>query len=429
MPKSSSVYQQLQREADALRAVLDDMGAYIFIKDANGCYTYANHQVLELFGLQLEQVIGKDDTHFFDLSISDQLRVNDLRVLQHGEVIEREETNFIKGTGETRVYWSIKKPLRDSAGNIIGICGISSDITERKRLETQLREQKQLLDTIMDHVDAHIYMKDSHRTFLFANRATAEMFGKSAQDIVGKRDIQVMPVEDADLLWTLDSEVFRTQLKQEGEESFKDASGKLRHFWTVKIPLKSTNGTSVLIGLSTDITELHMMKEELQRQASTDVLTGLHNRRSFYEYAQREFSRSVRTRLPLSVIALDIDHFKSVNDRYGHPVGDAVLIAVAKRCLEVVREADLLARTGGEEFSLILPETPLHTAMDVAERLRALFDGHDLQIPGESISINMSLGVAMRTSNEKSFDSLFSRADKALLQAKQQGRNQVCGAP
>ena len=121
MPKSSSVYQQLQREADALRAVLDDMGAYIFIKDANGCYTYANHQVLELFGLQLEQVIGKDDTHFFDLSISDQLRVNDLRVLQYFEVIEREETNFIKGTGETRIYWSVKKPLRDTDGNIIGI--------------------------------------------------------------------------------------------------------------------------------------------------------------------------------------------------------------------------------------------------------------------------------------------------------------------
>ena len=428
MPKSSSVYQQLQREADALRAVLDDMGAYIFIKDANGCYTYANHQVLELFGLQLEQVIGKDDTHFFDLSISDQLRVNDLRVLQYGEVIEREETNFIKGTGETRIYWSVKKPLRDTDGNIIGICGISSDITERKRLETELREQKQLLDTVMNHVDAHIYMKTNHRTFLFANRKTAEMFGMSPQEIVGKRDIDVMPTRDADQLWKLDSEVFRTQRKQEGEESFKDAKGKLRHYWTVKIPLKSTSETGVLIGLSTDITELHIMKEELQRQASTDVLTGLPNRRSFYEYAQREFSRSVRTRLPLSVIALDIDHFKSVNDRYGHPVGDAVLTAVAKRCLEVVREADLLARTGGEEFSLILPETPLHTAMDVAERLRALFDGYDLQIPGESISINMSLGVAMRTSNEKSFDSLFSRADKALLQAKQQGRNQVCGA-
>lgn len=429
MPKSSSVYQQLQREADALRAVLDDMGAYIFIKDAKGCYTYANHQVLELFGVTLEALVGKDDTHFFDLGISDQLRVNDLRVLQHGEVIEREETNIIKGTGETRIYWSVKKPLRDNDGNIIGICGISSDITERKRLETQLREQKQLLDTIMDHVDAHIYMKDNHRTFVFANRATADMFGKSPQEIVGKRDIEVMPVEDADLLWALDSEVFRTHRKQEGEESFKDASGKLRHFWTVKIPLKSTDDTSVLIGLSTDITELHRMKEELQRQASTDVLTGLPNRRSFYDYAQREFSRSVRTRLPLSVIALDIDHFKSINDRYGHPVGDAVLVAVAKRCQEVVREADLLARTGGEEFSLILPETPLHTATDVAERLRALFDGYDLQIPGERIAINMSLGVAMRALNEKSFDSLFSRADKALLQAKQQGRNQVCAAP
>ncbi len=429
MPNSSSAYQQLQREADALRAVLDDMGAYIFIKDANGCYTYANRLVLELFGLPLEQVVGKDDTHFFDLNISDQLRVNDLRVLQHGEVIEREELNIIKGSGETRIYWSVKKPLRDSAGNIIGICGISSDITERKRLETQLREQKQLLDTVMNNVDAHIYMKDNHRTFLFANRMTAEMFGQSPDEIVGKRDIDVMPAEDADQLWKLDSEVFRTQRKQEGEESFKDASGKLRHYWTVKIPLKSANETSVLIGLSTDITELHMMKEELQRQASTDALTGLHNRRSFYEYAHREFSRSVRSRLPLSVIAIDIDHFKAVNDRYGHPTGDAVLIAVAKRCEEVVREADLLARTGGEELSLILPETPLHTATDIAERLRQLFDGRDLEIADHQISITISLGVAMRKPDEKAFDNLFTRADHALLEAKRLGRNQVCCTP
>lgn len=429
MAKTDTVPQLLQREVDALRAVLDETGAYIYIKDAAGRYTFANRQVLQLFKLSLEQVIGKDDSHFFDLSVFNQLRLNDLRVLQHGEVIEQEETNFIKDTGETRTYWTVKKPLRDDNGTIIGICGISSDITERKRLETQLREQKQLLDTVMNNVDAHIYMKDDQRTYLYVNRKTAELFSVDQQEAVGKRDLELMPRADADHLWELDAQVFRTQQKQEGEESFKDKNGTMRHYWTVKIPLKAEGASNVLIGLSTDITELHMMKEELQRQASTDALTGLNNRRSFYEHAHREYSRCLRSKQPLSVIAIDIDHFKSINDQYGHPTGDAVLCAVARRCQEVLREEDLLARTGGEEFALILPETSRDTAMEIAERLRQLLQGYDLHVAPSAISVTISLGVATNNASDSSFYSLFSRADHVLLEAKRLGRNQVCCAP
>jgi diguanylate cyclase (GGDEF)-like protein/PAS domain S-box-containing protein len=429
MPKSPPDTQLLRLKVDALHAVLDEMGAYIFTKDIHGCYTFANRKVLELFGFPLDQVLGKDDSHFFDLSISNELRVNDLRVMQHGEVIEQEETNVIRETGETRTYWSIKKPLRDASGLIIGMCGISSDITERKRLEVQIHEQKHLLDTVMNNVEAHIYMKDSTGTYLYANRKTAEMFSLSPEQIVGKRDIELMPKEDADHLWQLDSQVFETQTKQQGEESFKDASGRMRHYWTVKIPLQSAAHGDSLIGLSTDITELHLLKEELQRQASTDSLTGLYNRRYFYDFARREFSRSKRSKLPLSVIAIDIDHFKMINDQHGHPMGDAVLCAMAKRCLEVIREADVLARTGGEEFSLLLPETSLNTAMEIAERLRCLLQGHDLQVGPAPIDITISLGVASYKKTENSFDKLFSRADHALLQAKQLGRNRVCSTP
>lgn len=429
MPKPPTNSPASPLKTDALHAVLDEVGAYIFTKDLHGCYTYANRKVLELFGLPLELVVGKDDSQFFDLSIFNQLRLNDQRVMQHGETIEQEETNLIRETGEIRTYWSIKKPLRDPQGLIIGMCGISSDITERKRLEEQMHEQKHLLDTVMNNVEAHIYMKDSSGTYLYANRKTAEMFSLLPSQIVGKRDIDLIPKEDAEHLRKLDSQVFKTQTKQEGEESFKDASGRMRHYWTVKIPLQTAAHRDSLIGLSTEITELHLVKEELQRQASTDALTGLYNRRYFYDSARREFSRSKRSKLALSVIAIDIDHFKSINDQHGHPIGDAVLCAMAKRCLTVIRESDVLARTGGEEFSLLLPETSLDTALEIAERLRCLLQKHDLQVASVPITITISLGVASYNEGETSFDTLFSRADTALLQAKHLGRNRVCSSP
>jgi diguanylate cyclase (GGDEF)-like protein/PAS domain S-box-containing protein len=132
----------LQEMIIGLRMILDQTGTYIFTKDTAGCYTYVNQMTQDLFGASFEDIVGRDDSHFFDLELANGLRLNDRRVIDFGETIEREETNLVKATGEVRIYWTVKKPLRNDQGQIIGLCGISTDITERKAMENALRESE-----------------------------------------------------------------------------------------------------------------------------------------------------------------------------------------------------------------------------------------------------------------------------------------------
>jgi diguanylate cyclase (GGDEF)-like protein len=167
---------------------------------------------------------------------------------------------------------------------------------------------------------------------------------------------------------------------------------------------------------------------EVQRLATTDSLTGIHTRRHFFSLAEQEFKRSLRYGKALSAIMLDVDHFKHVNDNFGHAVGDAVLIHIAACCVENIRQADILGRYGGEEFAIILPETDLQAACEVAERLRQNVARSPIEINRESVSVTVSLGVATLVGETRDTLSLLSEADDALYAAKSQGRNRVCTA-
>ena len=210
-----------------------------------------------------------------------------------------------------------------------------------------------------------------------------------------------------------------------GEESLIDAKGRLRHYWSVVVPRPDFDGTPALIGLITDITELHVLKEELQRQTRTDALTGIANRRSFFERAEHEFARSRRHGTPLSMAAIDIDHFKRVNDGYGHPTGDRVLLDFAACCQQALREEDLCARTGGEEFCLLLPETGHDAAIAIAERIRAMTQSCHPCAEHPELQVTASFGVSSLLAGDADFQALFARADRALYAAKDQGRNRV----
>jgi diguanylate cyclase (GGDEF)-like protein len=165
---------------------------------------------------------------------------------------------------------------------------------------------------------------------------------------------------------------------------------------------------------------------QVQRLATTDPLTGVANRRHFYDLAHREIERAVRYAKPISIILFDVDHFKRINDTHGHFIGDQVLRTIALRCNDDLREIDTLARFGGEEFIALLPETSYQQARHVAERLRIRISQHPIETDSGPVPTTISAGVASSEGMEQAeFDALFSKADQALYIAKNAGRNQV----
>lgn len=424
MQKDKDTIAALRSTIRGLHTVLNNVGAYIYTKDLEGRYTFANHTVCTLFGKLPEEIVGKDDSEFFDQKTADNLHHIDQSIMQTGESSAHEETNVIGPNADTYIYWSVKTPIRDENGEVIGMCGISTDITERKRLERELHHQQELQNLILNNVGAYIFIKTCERRFLYANEQTAALFDVPANQIVGRLDGEVMSQDDADSMWVLDRQVFDSGCKQSGEETFTDSEGNTRHYWSVKVPVQLAGQPPALIGFASDVTELHELKELLKHQAMHDALTGIPNRRTFFDEAERQLSTAHRHSQPLCVIMLDIDHFKGVNDRYGHVAGDTVLAAVAKHCAGLLRAGDLLGRIGGEEFAILLPQTGLEAAHTLA--LRICHSLHDLSIvigDTSTLSPTASLGVAMLRSEDETFSTLFERADLALYAAKEAGRD------
>jgi diguanylate cyclase (GGDEF)-like protein len=179
-----------------------------------------------------------------------------------------------------------------------------------------------------------------------------------------------------------------------------------------------------------DVTDLIRNAELLEKLATTDSMTSLYNRRHFLTLAGAEWSRFQRYQRPLSVLMIDIDHFKSVNDRYGHAVGDQAIISVATACLNNKRNSDVVGRLGGEEFAVLLPETDQTQAEVVAERIRASIAGHLLSVHDAQFALTISVGIAAATASMSGTDALLRAADSALYQAKSDGRNCLaCWSP
>jgi len=175
-----------------------------------------------------------------------------------------------------------------------------------------------------------------------------------------------------------------------------------------------------------EIKERILLEQRLRELARTDWLTGVMNRRHFMEIADQEVSRSRRYTKSLSVLMLDLDHFKNINDRYGHAAGDEVLVAFVRECQRLLRDEDSLARMGGEEFAILLPETGLEQALVVAEKLRKAIEFNPVDRQGElSISLTVSIGCCELSEEHHDIEMMLSKADQALYRAKKMGRNQV----
>ena len=178
-----------------------------------------------------------------------------------------------------------------------------------------------------------------------------------------------------------------------------------------------------IVGTKMDITARKTAELALLTMTRTDYLTGAATRRHFFDTAERECARSVRHGLPLSLLALDLDHFKGINDEFGHAVGDVVLKSFVDTVGSFLRSTDVCGRIGGEEFCILLPQTDLDGAAALASRILAGVRGAPARLPNQALHYTASLGVSSLSGQNATFDSLLRAADKALYRAKSMGRD------
>jgi diguanylate cyclase (GGDEF)-like protein len=306
----------------------------------------------------------------------------------------------------------------------------TAELSEINRL---LQQSHDLLAKLSEQVPGVLFQYKvtpcGHASFPFSNQAMQEIYEVSPEEV--REDATVLAAyhhpEDAKGIVTSLRESARSLQPWHYEYRVVLPEQGLRWRLGNARPEILEDGSLLWHGFITDITDRKRLQEELERQARLDYLTGLANRRHFMEQAERELARTLRYRNPLTMLMLDIDHFKSVNDTYGHKIGDQVLQKLSAVCRESLREFDVIGRLGGEEFAVLLPMTDADRAWEIAERLRqSLARSVVLLEQGLPLNFTVSIGVAQLADGDINVDTLLHQADQALYQAKHGGRNQVC---
>lgn len=295
---------------------------------------------------------------------------------------------------------------------------------------TEARNAGRFVTDLLEAIPVPVFFKSrDDRAFRMVNERYAELHGLDADAVVGRTLDDFFDPRIVAAIEARDQELYDGDEPRQAFEidiTFKAAGA--RRMVMHKAKMRDAHNRLIgITGVMVDVTESHQLRQELERLATTDPLTGLANRRAFLMRAREEVDRAARHGRPMSVVMIDIDHFKVINDRHGHDVGDQVLQRVAALVRDTVRQSvDVVARFGGEEFVLLLPETGLAGARILAERIRKAFEESLVDTDGGPVSFTASFGVEeFRTALDTGVETVLKRADDALYRAKAAGRNRV----
>jgi len=287
---------------------------------------------------------------------------------------------------------------------------------------------KQLIESTNDIVllcDTTSFDEGGPR-IVYVNPAFEEVMGYSADEVIGQSPrILNGPGTDRQTRYRIRKALRNGKgIRVELMKYTKDGRG----VWmdVNLIPLKDDAGNiKCFASIERDLTRYKKMERQLAQMALFDDLTGSLSRAAFFQQAEKEFARARRYHRPLTTLMIDIDHFKRVNDEYGHAAGDQVLVIFAEAVQEMIRTTDFMGRVGGEEFAILMPDTPMNAACHLAERIRERINKYPYLARDMLIEITASLGVAELQTSDENFQALLQRADDALYSAKQGGRNRV----
>lgn len=459
-------YQENQRLLSTLLESLPGM-AYRCKNDPDWTMEFVSAGVEELLGLKDHDLIDNRKISYGNLiHPEDRQKVWD--VIQDALINNQpfETTYRIQIDNDVEKWvWEKGLGINNENGELIALEGFISDITERVHSEQAIEKAvvraqalKQTLDELSSQLDLSQVLRRilvSLKTVLNFDSATLFLRENEKYKIVAARGFQntsrlinrTFPATDLLLreIQMVKSPIILDDAqndprfaKWEGSDQIRGWMGVplIRHdefiglmtidsYHACAYTLEDASLASSFANSAAIVIENARLFEKTQQMALTDTLTGIFNRRYFYELAQKEFSRSKRYQNPMSIILIDIDHFKNVNDQHGHLAGDQVLMQFVQRMQDELRTSDILARFGGEEFIILLPESNLDEATRVAERLREVTAHYPFLLVTAQIFISISLGVSCFRFTTPSLDHLIDESDKALYEAKQFGRNLV----
>jgi diguanylate cyclase (GGDEF)-like protein/PAS domain S-box-containing protein len=423
--KEAEAAQALHDSERLMKMVTDNVPGMIAYWNDRLCCEFSNAAYLEWFGRTSQQMRG---IRMQDLMGPELFAKNEphIRAALRGEPQEFERT-LTKADGSTGYTYAHYVPdLRD--GTVKGFFVLVSDVTRVKLAEVALAESEARLKAIIETAPECVTLIALDGTLLRINRAGLAMIeADSEAQVLGTDATALAAPEHRAAFAGLHEKLIRGE---SGELEFEIVGLKGTRRWAAMqaVPMRDALGRITgALGITHDISERRKVAQELERLANTDSLTGLDNRRQFVNRVEHEIARTLRYGGRLSVLMLDVDHFKRVNDTYGHRTGDLVLQNLAGICARSLRDIDIIGRMGGEEFAIALPQTGAGEAREVAERVRQAIAQADIETEqGTILKITASIGIAAMGSVPGTVDTLLGEADKALYLAKELGRNRVC---
>jgi diguanylate cyclase (GGDEF)-like protein/PAS domain S-box-containing protein len=419
--------EAIRQSEEGKRLLLHAAGEGILGVDATGQLTFVNPAALRMLGFSAEEMLGQSAHALIHHSRKDgsNYPMEDCPMYaSYTKATESrvEEVLWRKDGSSFPVEYSSTPIIRD--GKVMGAVVTFMDITKRKRAEEALRRSEERYRTIIENIEDGYFEVDLTGTFTFVNDAQCRNVGTPREQLLGKSNRAYTSEEEAKRLYQLFSGIYITGKPVKGFAfEYKRRDGTMA-FTELSVSLiRDAEGKPIgFRGISRDITERKHLEEKIQRMAFHDSLTGLPNRKLFSDRLGIALAQAQRNQKKVGIAMLDLDNFKGVNDTLGHAVGDLLLKATAERLSAALRKSDTVARIGGDEFVLILPDLKaIEDAIPVAQKIVDSFC-KPFFIDTHQLVVTTSIGIAVYPNDGIDEDILLKNADIAMYQAKQAGR-------
>lgn len=408
-------------DAPDFQDFIDSFDDHMWIKNPQGKYVQCNQAAYRTWNKRPEELIGKTDFELQDEEIARKFIAADNMVVRMGKQMVVEECLDTNDRENKTWHETIKLPLIGKEGELIGTIGMTRNITNRKLIEEQLM----IAGTVFENSVEGVIIADVHGNIVYVNQAFSDITGYSQAEAIGRnpRFLKSGRHDDAfyDEMW----QALGSEGRWQGELWNRRNDGAIYpELATISVVTDEKGVIRNYVAVFIDISQQKRSEAELMHMAYHDPLTDLPNRTKLINQIEHEIHHVKRHGGRLATIFIDIDHFKHINDTYGHLIGDEVLCAIAERLTDCVREEDTVSRIGGDEFVILVSNVRhLDAVSTVVDKLKKLFEQRVSLSNGEQLRLTGSMGVSVYPEDGQESETLLRNADTAMYRAKNSGRN------